>query len=501
MNNRKTMKILLVYPEYPDTFWSYKHAIKFVSRKAAYPPLGLLTVSSLLPENWQKKLVDLNVEKLKKKDILWADYIFIGAMGTQFRSAVEVIKTCKSLGKPIVAGGPLFTEDYEKFEQIDHLVLNEAEITLPLFLEDLQNGIPKKMYVTDQFADITASPAPDYSLINLKNYSTMSIQFTRGCPFDCEFCDITALLGRKMRLKTTAQIVTELQTLYDAGWSDGVFFVDDNFIGNKKMLKRELMPELIRWMKKHKYPFNFITEASVNLSDDPELMDMMTSAGFSSVFVGIETPQENSLEECNKVQNKNRNLIDSVKAIQKSGMEVMGGFIVGFDSDSTGIFRQQIEFIQKSGIISAMIGLLNAPTKSKLYQRMKKEGRILNKMSGDNTDATMNFVPKMNPQTLSAGYRQIISGIYDGKPYYRRVHRFLNDFHPKVKINSKLKFSKVMALFKSMVIIGILDRSRKYYWKLFFWTIFNRPDVFPLAITYSIYGYHYQKVFKKMNNT
>ena len=252
------MKILFVYPEYPDTFWSYKHAIKFVARKAAYPPLGLLTVSSLLPENWQKKLIDLNVEKLKKKDILWADYIFIGAMGTQYRSAVEVINACKSFGKPIVAGGPLFTEDHEKFEQVDHLVLNEAEITLPQFLEDLKDGIPKKMYTTDEFADITASPAPDYSLINLNNYSTMSIQFTRGCPFDCEFCDITALLGRKMRLKTTAQIITELQLLYDAGWSDGVFFVDDNFIGNKKMLKQELLPELIQWMEQHTHPFNFI---------------------------------------------------------------------------------------------------------------------------------------------------------------------------------------------------------------------------------------------------
>ena len=249
------------------------------------------------------------------------------------------------------------------------------------------------------------------------------------------------------------------------------------------------------------YTYNFITEASVNLSDDPELMDMMTSAGFSSVFVGIETPQLNSLEECNKVQNKNRNLIDSVKIIQKNGMEVMGGFIVGFDSDSPGIFRQQIDFIQKSGIISAMIGLLNAPTKSKLYQRMKKEGRILNKMSGDNTDATMNFVPKMNPKVLSAGYREIIKGIYEGKPFYQRVRRFLNDFHPKVRINSKMKFNKVMALFKSMFIIGVIDRNRKYYWKLFFWSLIKKPQVFPLAITYSIYGYHYRRVFEKMNNS
>ncbi|NCB07331.1 MAG: DUF4070 domain-containing protein [Bacteroidia bacterium] len=493
------MNILLVYPRYPDTFWSYKHALKFVSKKAANPPLGLLTVASLLPLHWNKKLVDVNVEKLKKKDILWADYIFIGAMSIQHDSAVQIIEECKSLGKKIVAGGPLFTEDFEKFGDVDHLVLNEAEITLPLFLNDLENRRAKPIYQTNEFADIKLSPPPDYSLISFRSYSSKSIQFSRGCPYNCEFCDITALLGHKMRIKTTQQILYELDSLYNLGWRNDIFFVDDNFIGNKSFLKNDLLPALIKWMHAHKNPFTFSTEASINLSDDPELMKLMTEAGFSSVFVGIETPQESSLVECSKAQNTNRNLIESVRNIQENGIEVLGGFIVGFDSDSPTIFQQQIEFIQKSRIISAMIGLLNAPTKSKLYQRLKKEGRILNKMSGDNTDATMNFTPKMDPQVLHSGYREIIREIYDKKAFYYRIKSFLKDFQPRVKNKTKVNFTKLKALAKSIFLIGLFDSSRKYYWGLFFWSLFNRPKLFPLAITYSIYGYHYRRVFKRMN--
>lgn len=493
------MKILLVYPEYPDTFWSFKHALKFVSKKASNPPLGLLTIAPLLPGSWEKKLIDLNVEKLKTKDILWADLIFIGAMSAQIKSTFEIIHRCKLLGKTIVAGGPLFTEDYEKFGEVDHLVLNEAEITLPQFLADLKNGVPKKIYQTSGFADITHSPAPDYSLIRFSDYSSKSIQYSRGCPFNCEFCDITALLGHKMRTKTTAQVINELESLYNLGWRGDIFFVDDNFIGKKQELKNDLLPAMVHWMEKHKNPFTFSTEASVNLSDDPELMRLMTRAGFSTVFVGIETPQESSLAECDKVQNRNRSLAESVKTIQKNGMEVLGGFIVGFDNDTPNIFQQQIDFIQHTGIVSAMIGLLNAPTKSRLYQRLHAEGRILSKMSGDNTDATTNLIPKMGMENLVAGYGEVIRGIYDGKPFYKRVRHFLNDFQPQVKNKTKITFNKFMALIKSMFIIGLFDSSRKHYWKLFFWSLFRRPKVFPLAITYSIYGYHYRRVFKKMN--
>lgn len=492
------MKVLLVYPEYPDTFWSFKHALKFVSKKAAYPPLGLITVSAMLPKNWERKLVDMNIEKLYIEDILWADYVFISAMSTQITSAVNVIDRCKAFNKTVVAGGPLFTADYEKFEKVDHLVLNEAEITLLLFLDDLKTGNTKKIYTTNKFADVEKSPLPDYSLIQLDKYTSKSIQFSRGCPFNCEFCDITALLGHKSRLKTVNQVIQELQNLFDLDWRGEVFFVDDNFIGNKKFLKKQLLPAIIQWMQQHRFPFHFTTEASVNLSDDDELMKMMTNAGFFTVFVGIETPEEISLEECNKIQNKNRNLLDSVKKIQNAGMEVLGGFIIGFDNDSPGIFRQQIDFIQKSGIISAMIGLLNAPTKSNLYRRLKAEGRILEKWTGDNTDIAMNFIPKMNKTDLYSGFHEVIRGVYGGKPFYERVKGFLKDFQPKVRSKNKVDLKKIMALVKSMFYIGIIDSHRKYYWRLFFWSLFNRPRLFPMAITYSIYGYHYKKSYDKI---
>ncbi len=492
------MKILLVYPEYPDTFWSFKYALKFVSKKAAHPPLGLLTVASLLPGNWDKKVIDLNVGKLKNNDILWADFVFISAMSVQIKSVTEIIERCQSHNKKIVAGGPLFTEEFEKFGMVDHLVLNEAEITLPLFLEDLVAEIPQKIYQTSEFADITQSPAPDYSLINLSKYSSQSIQFSRGCPFNCDFCDITALLGHKSRIKTVSQILTELENIYSLGWREAVFFVDDNFIGNKSFLKNNLLPKLISWMEEHHNPFDFATEASINLSDDPELMKLMAKAGFGSVFIGIETTVENSLEECNKVQNKNRNLLESVKKVQKSGIEVMGGFIVGFDSDLPTIFKQQIEFIQKSGIVSAMIGMLNAPTKSKLYQKLHSQGRILDKWTGDNTDSSTNIIPKMNISDLKSGYLEVIQGIYSGKAFYQRARHFLKDFEPQVKNRTRLNFNKIMALVKSMFIIGIYDNNRIHYWHLFFWTIFKRPKLFPLAITYSIYGYHFKRVFKKI---
>ena len=314
------MNILLVYPQYPDTYWSFKYALKFISKKASIIPLGLITIAPLLPAGWKKKLIDLNVNKLSDEVIKWADYVFISAMSVQMVSVKQIIERCKNSGKKIVAGGPLFTEEYEQFPEIDHMVLNEAEITLPLFLEDLKNGIAKKIYSSDKFADITKSPLPDYSLLNAGKYATAGIQYSRGCPFDCEFCDITALFGRHVRTKTTAQIISELDQLVKMKWTGSVFFVDDNFIGHKKKLKDELLPALIMWMERNKNPFFFITEASINLADDKDLMDMMVKAGFAKVFVGIETPEESCLMECNKLHNNNRDLIESVKVIQRYGM-------------------------------------------------------------------------------------------------------------------------------------------------------------------------------------
>jgi len=490
------MKILLVYPKYPDTFWSFKYALKFISKKAGFPPLGLLTIAAMLPKEWEKKLVDMTVAPLSDRNIEWADYVFLSAMSVQKESVRRIIARCKQFGVKIVAGGPLFTTAYEDFEDVDHLVLNEAEITLPLFLEDLRNGCAKHIYIAKELPDIEKTPTPDWKLINMKNYSSMNIQYSRGCPFNCEFCYISVLYGHKVRTKSKDQILAELESLYSQGWRGGVFFVDDNFIGNKRKLKRDVLPAIIDWSKKRKYPFTFSTEASINLSDDEELMQLMIQAGFDTVFVGIETPNEESLAECGKFQNKNRDLIGCIKNIQKFGLQVQGGFIVGFDNDPPSIFEKLIAFIQESGIITVMVGLLNAPRGTRLYQRLVKEGRLLKDISGDNTDFSINFVPKMDYETLIKGYKRILSGIYSPEHYYERVVRFLREYKPLPQKSCRLNFNYLRAFFKSIFLLGIKDKERGYYWKLFFWSLFRRPRLFPMAITSAIYGFHFRKVFE-----
>ncbi len=490
------MNILLVYPQYPDTYWSFKYALKFISKKASNIPLGLITVASLLPGHWNKKLVDLNVTKLKDEDINGADYVFISAMNVQIDSVKQIISRCRNFNTRIVAGGPLFTEEYEQFPEIDHLVLNEAEITLPLFLEDLKNGSPKKIYRSEKFADITRSPLPDYSLLKTGKYGSAGIQYSRGCPYDCEFCDITALFGRRVRTKTSEQIIAEMEQLLKTGWRGSLFFVDDNFIGHKRKLKTDLLPAIISWMESNGRPFSFITEASIDMADDEDLMLMMVKAGFLKVFVGIETPDENCLIECNKQHNSNRDLKECVNRIQDYGMEVYGGFIVGFDNDPPNIFQRQIDFIQKSGIITAMVGLLNAPRLSKLYQRLENEGRITDSFGGDNTSYSMNFIPAMDKNELLKGYQKIIQNIYSCKSYYERVKLFLKKYNPPFR--EPLTLNRFMAFLKSIIYIGILKKESWYYWRLLFWSILHKPRSFPLAVTYSIYGYHFRRVFRNI---
>jgi radical SAM superfamily enzyme YgiQ (UPF0313 family) len=495
------MKIVLVYPECPDTFWSFKYALKFVSKKAAYPPLGLVTVAAMLPREWEKKLVDMSVTTLSDKDLKWADYLFISAMHIQRESVERVIAKCKRLGVKIVAGGPLFTTGYEDFEGIDHFVLNEAEITLPLFLEDLRKGQAKHIYTSGEWADIKKTPIPLWELIDMEKYVSMNIQYSRGCPFNCEFCDIPVLCGHTPRTKGKEQILAELESLYSRGWRGGVFFVDDNFITNRRKLKREVLPAIIEWTEKRKHPFLFSTEASVDLSDDEELMELMVQAQFERVFVGIETPNEASLTECGKIQNKNRDLVATVKKMQKFGLEVQGGFILGFDNDPPSIFERLSEFIQESGIVTAMVGLLNAPRGTRLYQRLMKEGRLLKDISGDNTDLSLNFIPKMNQETLIAGYKRVLQTIYSPKPYYERIRMFLKKYRPLQKKRIRFRFNHFGALFKSALFLGLGEKGRSHYWKLFFWSLFRRPRLFPLAVTFAIQGFHFRKIFKNYWNT
>lgn len=490
------MNILLIYPIYPDTFWSFKKALKYVSKKAAFPPLGLLTVAAMLPTDWEKRLVDLNVTGLKPEDLDWADLVFISGMLVQKTSAREVIQTCQAAGKTIVAGGPAFTAEPESFPGVDHFVLNEAEVTLPLFLGDLHKGTPQKMYSSTDRPCIRETPVPLWSLINMKNYATMPIQYSRGCPYDCEFCDIVILNGRKPRTKTAEQIIAELQALYDQGWKAGVFIVDDNFIGNRKTVKG-MLPELIQWQKEHGYPFTLLTEASVNLAEDCELMDLMSAANFNKVFLGLETPCLESLKECGKNQNTKQDLTECVRIIQQHGMQVMGGFIVGFDSDTETIFETQIKFIQRIGVATAMVGLLGAAPHTRLWHRLKAEGRLLQETSGDNTDGSLNFIPKMGKEALIDGYKRVLNTIYSPREYYARINTFVRNYRPTAK--SSLSLSDLKALLRSIWRIGIFSRSNVLYWKMIIQTLFVKFRALPDAIELAIYGHHFQYIAKKIS--
>jgi radical SAM superfamily enzyme YgiQ (UPF0313 family) len=485
------MKVLLLYPEFPDTFWSFKHALKFIRKQASLPPLGLLTVAAMLPGAWEKRLVDVNVRKLRASHLAWADVVFISGMIAQRDSARALIARCRAAGKTIVAGGPLFLTEHEQFPEVDHFVLNEAEVTLPEFLREFARGQARRVYASSEFPDLRQTPAPLWALADMRRYASMCLQFSRGCPFDCEFCNVTAMFGHRPRTKTAAQMIAELDQLWQSGWRGAVFFVDDNFIGNKRVLKEELLPALIQWQ--HGKPGTpFFTEASINLADDAELMQLMVEAGFNQVFIGIETPDKASLAECHKRQNLQRDLVADVKRIQRAGLEVQGGFIVGFDSDTPTIFARQIEFIQQSGIVTAMVGLLQAIPGTKLHQRLNTEGRLTGATTGNNLDGTTNFVPRMNRETLRIGYRRLMGHIYAPGPYYQRIRTFLREYR-RPKISGPVNWRSFLAFFHANIRLGILGRERFHYWSLLLWTFFRRPALFPLAVTLSIYGHHFRK--------
>ncbi|MCC7265189.1 MAG: DUF4070 domain-containing protein [Candidatus Latescibacteria bacterium] len=486
------MKILLLYPEFPDTFWSFKHALRFIRKKATLPPLGLLTVAAMLPASWEKRLVDLNVREVEEADLAWADCALISAMVVQREAARRLIGRCKAAGLRVIAGGPLFTGEPEAFPEVDHLVLNEAELTLAPFLADWQAGHPKRRYTSEEYADLEQTPVPLWELVDMRRYASMCLQYSRGCPYDCDFCNVTTLLGHRPRIKSPAQVIAELDRLYELGWRKKVFFVDDNLIGNKKALKTDLLPKLKEWQQ-GKERLAFYTEASVNLADDEELMRLMAQAGFDMVFIGIETPDELGLAECNKKQNSQRDLVETVKRIHRAGLQVQAGFIVGFDSDTLSIFQRQIEFIQQSGIVTAMVGLLQAPPGTRLYERLKLEGRLLGQMSGDNADGSTNIIPAMNLEVLREGYRKIMGHIYSPEHHYQRIRTFLREYRP-LRARAPFEREHFMAFWRALYHLGIRCRGRFYYWRLLLWTFFHRPRQLPLAVTLCIYGYHFRRV-------
>ena len=494
------LKILLVYPTYPDTFWSFRHILGLISKKAGFPPLGLATVASMLPVEWEKRLIDMNVTSLSDEDVQWADYVFISAMDVQRKSARDVIGRCNDLGVRIVAGGPMFTTSHEEFDGVDHFVLNEAEVTLAPFLRDIENGCARHVYASEERPDITRTPNPVWNLLDMKKYASMNVQYSRGCPYNCEFCDITFLNGHRPRTKGADQLVAEMESLYQHDWRGSVFVVDDNFIGNKKKLKAEVLPALIEWSERRGYPFSFTTEASVNLADDEELMNLMVRAGFSTVFLGIETPDERSLEECGKFQNRERDMVATVKTLQNHGFQVLGGFIVGFDNDTPSIFRRQIEFIQRSGIATAMVGLLNAPKGTRLYERLRKENRLLKAVSGDNMDFSINFKPKMDWGTLVTGYRDILNTIYSPKNYYERVKTFLREYRPPQGRKHGMKPYEVWTMIKTLWMLGVREKGRVYFWKSLITILLKYRSAIREFMTISAYGIHFRKIAEQGNS-
>ncbi len=490
------MKVLLVYPWFPDTYWSFRHAISFERKRSLIPPLGLITVSAMLPASWEKRLVDMNVRSLTDADLEWADMVFASAMHIQTASLEEVIQRSKAKGKRVVVGGPHASISPEELAHVDHVFIGEAESTLPDFVRDLERGEAKHIYTAVERPALSTAPIPDFHLLDLKLYNVMALQYSRGCPFNCEFCDIIEIYGRVPRTKSNAQMRAELDALWRAGWRDNVFIVDDNFIGNKKNVK-QLLPDLAEWSERHGYPFPFVTEASVNLADDEELLQGMRRAGFYSVFVGIETPVVESLKEAQKGQNTRRDLINSIRKIQSYGMEVMAGFIVGFDHDPEDIFDAQIDFIRKSGIPISMVSLLVALPGTQLWRRLEREGRLRDiGAGGGNTDCTMNFVPKMDEARLVEGYNSILRTIYRPAEYYQRALDCLahlnRDGAPK--LFTKISLNDIVALVRLALRLGVRDKGRSEFWHYMRCVLADHRDKVHQGVAFAAIGYHFRKL-------
>ena len=487
------MKVLLVYPEFPDTYWSFKHVMPFVGKRSAYPPLGLLTVAAMLPRHWEKRVVDLNVGPLKDRDLDWADTVLFSAMMVQAPSLKVQIQRCRRRGLRTVIGGPITSSNEPVLAEADHIAEGEVEEFIDELCNDLDRGVARRHYVKNQFPSLSHVPLPQLDLIDLRRYTSMALQFSRGCPFNCEFCDIIEIYGRRPRTKTSKQIVAELDQFYRLGWRGQVFFVDDNFIGNKKEVKA-FLPDLIGWMREHKFPFSLLTEASLNLAQDAELLQMMREAHFTSVFLGIETPVMASLKETQKLQNTQKDLLESVRFIQSYGLEVMGGFIVGFDNDPPDVFERQIRFIREAAIPVSMVGLLTALPNTQLWHRLKKEGRLLKESLGNNTLVDLNFIPKMDAKELLRGYQRILETIYNPREYFERVSACLAQLGVPATTRTPLKYSDVMAFGRSLWRQGMRSNYRTDYWKFLADSFRCHRQHFDKAVALAIMGHHFFKL-------
>lgn len=489
------MNILLVYPKLINTITNLDHVARLLGRKSSTPPLALLTVASMLPEIWKKKLIDVNTDQLNDEDILWADYVMIGAMNVQAESAAEVIQRCKILGVKTIAGGTLFTHQHEEFPDVTHLILNEAEITLKEFLADLETGGAKRIYKTSKFADVTATPIPDWSLLDLNKYLYAIVQYSRGCPYLCDFCDVTTLYGRVPRVKSSEQIIAELDAIMLFGNVDMIFFADDNLIGNKNLLKSQLLPSLIEWRRRTPHAPIFSTQLTITLADDEELMHLLLEAGFRQILIGIETVSEEALLSIRKKQNLRRDLLSNVLLLQKKGFIVIGTFIVGTDSDDEMIFDKISEFVKAAGIVYSIVNVLKAPYGTELYDRMKKENRLIAEFNFG--EHQTNFIPKMGKENLERGFSGLVEKVYSASDVYERAKIYFKNLQPysvQSEISLKLSLRSITNFVRALLYLSIFFKDRRHVWKLIWWTLANKANYLGLAILFAMNMYQYNKV-------
>ncbi|MEM9539612.1 MAG: B12-binding domain-containing radical SAM protein [Cyanobacteria bacterium P01_E01_bin.42] len=480
----KKLRVLIIYPLFPKSFWSFDKAVELIGRKVSLPPLGLITVAAILPQTWEFRLVDRNVRAETEADWEWADLVLLSGMIVQSDDMLHLIREAKQRGKLVAAGGPYVTStpEYAQEAGIDFLILDEGEVTLPLFVEALERGETSGVFrANGEKPDVTKTPIPRYDLLDLTAYTDMSVQFSRGCPFQCEFCDIIVLYGRKPRTKTPAQLIAELQTLYDLGWRRLVFVVDDNFIGNKRNVKL-LLKELAPWMKEKGYPFSLITEASVDLAQDDELLELMMAANFSAVFLGIETPDTDSLALTKKFQNTRNSLVEAVLKLNRTGLRVMAGFIIGFDGEKPGAGDRIINFVEATAIPFAMFSMLQALPNTALWDRLKKEGRLLEEskeVAGNQTNL-MNFIPTRPIEDLAREYVRCFWELYEPSRYLGRVYRHHINMKPKPH-KPKFKMPELIEVRALAIIIwrqGIKRDTRVQFWQQLFSIRKNNPRVF-----------------------
>jgi len=492
------MNALLLYPKMPDTFIYMKLLHKMLGKKSDYPPLGLITIAAMLPEKWNLKVIDLNVKSLKNKDLDWSNIIFISAMNVQAESVQDLVEQCSTTGKPIVAGGPLFVHEHERFPKVDHFVLNEAEITLPKFLDDLGKGKPQRYYKSTEFASLEKTPVPRYDLIDLSDYAYGILQYSRGCPFECDFCDVTQLYGHKPRIKTPEQIIQELTAMGDLNKLDMILFSDDNLIGNKSKLKKELLPELIQWRAKYKPTTAFTSQVSLNIASDEDLMNLMLEAGFRHLLIGIETPEAETLKESLKIQNVKIDLLKSIEILHQKGYVVHGGFIVGFDSDQANIFDRQAEFIQKSGIFVPTINILKAPKGTVLAKRMESEGRLFK--NADFYDQTINFMPKMPIEQLYQGYLKLTSQVLLAEGIFERMKNFFKDYkgaQVQNKLNRPFRSGDLITFLRIFWTLGLLSKNRLVFWKFTYWGFRNYPRYNEFVFLFIVFAEHCYRQHRK----